>query len=343
MYIKKLSSVFFISGLFVLFNFSCKEADTFSVDVSDIDLKIKVTRFEKEIFKYKIDSSEFYITNYKNKFGEFFKLYNNQIIEIGDADETYYPSALNEFLNYWVPKEIPQILEAEFKSFDFEQIPAIESAYKHYKYYFPEKIIPEIYTYFSSFGYSVVTLDSIQGIGLDKYLGVQNFDIYDKVGYSQYQKSRMTKEMIPVDLIRSLAESDFPYEPELSDNLLDNMIYEGKMQYVLNCMLPKTADTLKWRYTGSQLNWANKHEKKIWNYLVEQKLLYSTDKSEIRKFVGDGPFTTVFTDVSAPRAGAFIGYKIVESYMKNNSDINLKTLLDEKNSGNILSKAKYNP
>ena len=55
---------------------------------------------------------------------------------------------------------------------------------------------------------------------------------------------------------------------------------------------------------------------------AQQKLLYSTDYSEIRKFTGDGPYTTIFTDVSAPRAGVFVGFKIVEHYMKNNPSYN---------------------
>lgn len=313
------------------------------VDVSDIDVSINVKHFEKDLFKFNIDSSEYYLNFYKQNYGTFFKLYNSQIIEIGNPDDDFYPQALNDFLRYWKPKEISIILENEFPDFESEQLPEIETAFKHYKYYFPEKHIPDLYTCFSSFGYSVVMLDSIVGLGLDKYLGKHNSDVYDKVGYSQYQKRRMIKEMIPVDIMRSVAESDYPYETEVSDNFLDNMIYEGKMQYYLNCMLPKTADTLKWRYTGKQLAWAEKYEQKIWNYIAERKLLFSTNKMEIRKFTGDGPYTTVFTDISAPRAGAFIGFKIVESYMMNNPELSLQDLLEEKDIRKLLAGAKYNP
>ena len=92
-----------------------------------------------------------------------------------------------------------------------------------------------------------------------------------------------------------------------------------------------------------QLAWAEKHEKRIWNYIAEQKLLFSTDKIEIRKFVGDGPYTSIFTDVSAPRAGAFVGFKIVDSFMDNNKGVTLKQLMEEADSRKILSGAKYNP
>ena len=211
------------------------------------------------------------------------------------------------------------------------------------KYYFPEDTVPEIYTFFSSFGYSVVSLDGIVGLALDKYLGKKFYYLYDKVGWSNYQKRRMIKKIIPVDIMQSVAVSDFPYDTENGDNLLRKMIYEGKIQYYLNCMLPEVADTLKWRYTKRQLHWAEKYENKIWSYIVEQKLLFSSEQSEIRKLTGDGPYTSAFTDVSAPRAGSFIGYKIVEKYMKNNKNISLKELMEEKDERKILAGAKYNP
>jgi len=338
-----MNKILFLLIIPIIFVSSCKNNNKYNVDVSDIQVEINVKHFEKDLFKFNLDSTDFYLKLYKQKYGEFFKLFNTQIIELGSSEDEYYAQNLNEFLRYWKPKEIHIVLEDEFPNFEEEQLPEIKKAFKYYKYYFPENQIPELYTYFSSFGYSVVMLDSIIGLGLDKYLGMHNSDIYDKVGYSQYQKLRMIKEMIPADIMRSIAESDYPFEPENSDNFLDNIIYEGKMQYFLNCMLPETADTLKWRYTGKQLAWAKKHEKKIWNYIAERKLLFSTDKMEIRKFTGEAPYTSVFTDMSAPRAGAFIGFKIVENFMNHNSQITLKELLEENDSRKILSGAKYNP
>jgi hypothetical protein len=334
--------ILFGSLLFLMFS-ACKENNEFSIDVSDIDVEISVKHFEKDLFNYSIDSSRYYIDYYRNAYNDFFKLWCLQIVELGDPDDDFISYNINEFIRFWKPKQIEQILDEAFPNFKEEQLPEIENAFKHYLYYFPTKNIPELVTHFSSFSYSVVTLDSMTAIGLDKYLGPQNEDVYDKVGYPEYQKRRMIKEMIPVDIMRSTAESDFVFQTNDSDNLLDHMIYYGKIQYFLNCMLPETADTLKWMYTAKQFNWAHNHERKIWNYIADQKLLYSTDRDDIRKFTGDGPYTSAFTDVSAPRAGVFIGYKIVEKFMNNKSDFELNDLMEENDSRKILSEAKYNP
>ena len=326
----------------ILFLFACKSNSKFDVDVSAVKVEIKTKHFEKDLFKFNIDSADYYVNLYRQKYGEFFKLFNYQITEIGSSEDKTYPENLDMFVRYWKTENIPHILDSTFTDFDNQQVPEIQKAFRHYKYYFPEDTVPEIYTFFSSLGYSVVTLKGTVGLALDKYLGKKYFYLYDRVGWSMYQKRRMIKEMIPVDIMRAVAVADYPYEED-GDNMLKKMIYEGKIQYYLNCMLPEVSDTLKWRYTARQMTWAEKYENKTWSYIAEQKLLFSSDKNEIRKMTGDGPYTSAFTDVSAPRAGCFIGYKIVEKYMDNNKNLSLKNLMDEQDARKILEGAKYNP
>ncbi len=321
---------------------SCKNNNDFKIDVSDIKVDIKVKHFEKDLFRFNPDSADFYVNLYRQKYGEFFKLFNYQITEIGSSEEEHYAENLDMFVRYWKTENIPHILDSAFADFNRKQVPEIQKAFQHYKYYFPQDTVPEIYTFFSSFGYSVVTLDGIAGLALDKYLGKKFYYFYDRVGWSNYQKRRMIKEMIPVDIMRAVAVAEYPYDEENGTTLLKKMIYEGKIQYFLNCMLPETPDTLKWRYTARQLAWAEKYENKIWSYIAEQKLLFTSDNMQIRKFTDDAPYTSVFTDVSAPRAGSFIGYKIVEKYMKNNN-LKLKELMEEKDERKILAGSKYNP
>jgi len=245
------------------------------------------------------------------------------------------------FVEYWKLQEMDKTVQSEFSDFSYVEND-LTQAFKHYNYYFPDKYIPKIYTFYSAFGYSMMTSDSLIGIGLDKYLGPKHFGLYDKAGWSKYQQKRMTKEMIAIDALKAQAVADFPYVQNKA-TLLENMIYEGKLHYYINCMLPNKEDSLKWRYTTKQMKWAEGNQNNIWSYLAENKLLFTTDKLEIKKFVGDAPFTNPFSNKSAPRAGTYVGYKIVEAYMDNNPNISLNDLMLNTDSRKILTLSKYNP
>jgi uncharacterized protein YjaZ len=152
----------------------------------------------------------------------------------------------------------------------------------------------------------------------------------------------MHKEMIVADCMRAIAESEFPYNDSMH-NLLSRMVYEGKIQYFLDAMLPFAADSLKFGYSEQQLEWADYNEREMWAHIVEQKLLFGTDELTIRKMVADGPFTTLFANNSAPRAGAFLGWKIVRKYMDKNPGISLQDLMKNNDYQGILNKAAYKP
>ena len=329
--------IFFFS--IILFLISCSSND-FDIDVSGIKTDLKIIRFEQELSKFNRDSAGFYISKFENEYPSFFKLYNLQIIAIGESNTRRYADSLYYFLKYCKDEKIEKAVSDKFLDITLlsEQL---DDAFKHYKYYFPTKPIPDIYTCISGFNQSVFTTDSLIGISLDKYLGYDS-EFYERLSFYDYHKRRMYPEMIPVDVTEAWAKAEFVYKGE-SDDMLDNMLYGGKIQYFINCMLPNIPDTVKWRYTKKQLDWANANENNIWNYMTQEKLLFSTKPSEIVKYTGEGPFTVPFSKKSAPRAAVFVAYKIVKSYMDNNTDISLKTLMEENDSRKILSKAKYNP
>jgi hypothetical protein len=81
----------------------------------------------------------------------------------------------------------------------------------------------------------------------------------------------------------------------------------------------------------------------MWQYLVENDLLFKTDRFLIRKLTGEAPFTSFFTNESPGKAAVWIGFRIVESYMIKNPGAKLKDLMRELDIQHILEKAKYSP
>jgi len=113
--------------------------------------------------------------------------------------------------------------------------------------------------------------------------------------------------------------------------------------YFVDAMMPDLADTLKIGFTRRQLDFCKKNEATMWTYLAEHKQLFTTDRMSIKRFMDDGPFTSAFTDESPGRAGVWIGWQIVRSYMKQNNKVKLANLMEMTDYQSILNKSGYQP
>ncbi len=327
-----------ISAIIItLFVFGCTN-NKFDVNVSDINATIDIKRLDLDLMKNYPDTPDVY--KLIEDYGSFLDLYSYQILQIGGPNQRDYPKLLLDFTKYCQDYQIPEQVEKEFGDFSKQKL-EIEKAFKYYKYYFPNKQLPKVYTYFSNFSQSVITDSALIGIGVDKYMGA-DCELYGRLGFDAYKIRRMHPDMLVADCMRALAISEFEYNDSV-DNLLSHIVHEGKIQYFLDAVLPFAPDTIKFGYTKDQFGWAEHNEDKMWGYLIENNLLFSTDVLTIRKMVGEGPFTSLFANNSAPRAGAFLGWRIVQNYMENNPGISLPELMKNTDYQGILNKAKYKP
>ena len=144
------------------------------------------------------------------------------------------------------------------------------------------------------------------------------------------------------DALYGWLSQQFEYKGE-TENLVSEMIYQGKLQYFLDALDPDGADSLKIGFTKLQLEWCKSHETDMWNYLVEKKLLFSGDRMEIVRFINPAPFTTPFGQKSPGRTGVWIGRQIVRSYLKKNPLIGLRGLMEENDYHKILNSSGYSP
>ncbi len=308
------------------------------VDISNIKAEINIKRLDTDLIKNFPDTPN--VADLRRDYDRFFELYSYKILRIGGAAEQEFKKLLTDFNGYCFDYELPNKINAKFGDFSTTKN-ELELAFRHYKYYFPNAQIPQIYTFISNFSQSIVVDDSILGIGLDKYLGAK-CKLYANLGFDNYKRRRMIPEMIAVDCMRAMLISEFPYESS-TDNLLNQMVYEGKIQYCLDAILPAVPDTLKFSYTKKQLNWAENNESNMWTYLIDNRHLFSNDNLTIRGMIGEGPFTSMFSNNSAPRAGAFLGWKIVCKYMEKHPQTTLLHLMQNTDFQGILNKAKYKP
>jgi hypothetical protein len=220
----------------------------------------------------------------------------------------------------------------------------LQEAFRHYHYYFPDRNIPAVFTCITGFNNSIITGDSVLGIGLDRYLGA-DCEYYPRLEIYNYIAVRMTPENIVPDCMYGwgASEWDFSTLKYPADNVLAEMIHNGKLKYFEKCMLPETADEIIFGFTTDQMKFCRNNESQMWQYLVENDLLFTGDQFTIRKLTGEAPFTSFFTNESPGRAAVWLGFRIVESYMMKNPGINIEELMKDTDVQGVLEKAKYSP
>ena len=109
-----------ISILFILFliAYGCGKKNKFDVDVSDIDVTIDIKRLDQDIFQAEIDSIHKEIPRLNKKYGEFFKIYNQRIINIGSSNSKAYPDNLQAFRNDYGINDAHEKVQEKYPDLD---------------------------------------------------------------------------------------------------------------------------------------------------------------------------------------------------------------------------------
>jgi len=320
---------------------SCKK-NRYKVNTSSIKVNIEIRRLEKDLFSPDPGDIAITVPDLKNKYRDFLQLFS-YVINSGDVND---PSFGDQLTRFCTDKLNTEVYAAVLKLYpDISPVEKeLEDAFRHYLHYFPGKKVPAVYTCITGFNNSIITSDSILGIGLDRYLG-SDCEYYKRLEIYKYLSDRMTPENIVPDCIYGwgASEWDFSALRYAADNVLSEIIHEGKLKYFEKCMLPETSDELIFGFTKDQFKFCRNNEFQMWQYLIEKNLLFSTDKFTIQKLTGEAPFTSFFTNESPGKAAVWIGFRIVESYMMKNPDISLNELVTTVDIQSILEKAKYNP
>jgi len=319
----KLHKLLLFIAVFYLFNACRQTTNKLKVNVSDIPAKVVVKRFDQV----------------------FFGSDPSKLPEIKKEYSFLFPENVPDSI--WVQKmqdslllELKTQVDSVFPDFEPYKKP-IENLFKHIKYYHKNFTEPEIITIYSDWNYNLraVYADSLELLLLDNFLGAEN-PMYK--GIPQYIRHNLTPERIPVEIANSIIEQQV--HPVDKNSFLDKMIYYGKKLYLLDAYLPGTPDSLKIGYPARKLQWAYDNEKYVWEYFVEQKLLYSNGKNLDMRFLNLAPYSKFYTeeDMNSPgQIGRFIGWQIVRSFMQKNK-VSLQKMIQMPEE-EIFKQSKYKP
>ncbi len=321
---------------------SCKR-DHYRVNTSGISVSINVMRLEKDLFTADPAALASALPGLKKKYGESLQLFS-YVINAGNINDSSFTGILESFCTNKLNNEVYSAVVQAYPDLD-KLGKDLEEAFRHYLYYFPSARIPSVFTCMSGFNRSIITLkDSVLGIGLERYLG-RNCEYYRKLDIYKYLAARMNFYNILPDCMYAwgTAEWDFEDMKYPADNVLAEMIHQGKLRYFEKCMLPALDDTLIFGFTADQMKFCRNNERQMWEYILENDMLFKTDQFLIRKLTGEAPFTSYFTNESPGRAATWLGFRIVESYMLKNKGVSLGALMADTDVQGIMEKAKYRP
>jgi len=314
--------------------------DPLDVDVSGIELGMKLERFDRDLFEMDQDTLEAGIGALYRKYGDFFDVFNVHVISIGQASSRRYPSYLSMFINDPTNREVYEYTSEVFVSTSGLEHQLTEG-FKHYIYHYPDSIPPRVVAYVSRFNQGLFTVGSFVGVGLDQYLG-SDCSYYEQMGTPRYLARKKEPSRIPVDVMYAWATQLYPYNDSL-DNVLSRMIYHGQLAWYVGAMYPELDEQLNLGFTEDQMRWCLNNEKQMWTHLVEEKLLFSSDPMNIRKLVEDAPYTPFYTSESPGRAAVWQGMQIVKAFAQRNPKLSVHQLMSQRNYQELLRLSRYNP
>lgn len=338
---KNASFATFCVSVILLFS-QCKQETNKNV-VPKIDIapiEVPITRFEQALFKLDTLKLTTEVADLQKRYPNICNVYFEKIMS--GAAPHQFVKELPRFLSDAEVRRVYDTIQNVFKDFTPYQ-KEINAGFGYYKHYFPTRQIPQVFTFFSMYAYGITPpSDSTMGIGLDFFLG-ENHYAYNFIENLRFQYIRHT--LTPQHLVKSFFERlVLDISPATHDQrLIDQMLANGRTQYILEALLPNTPDSIRWAFTQKQFEWTRDNETRIWAQILKENLLYSTEIQKISKLVNPSPNAGGMPPEAPGRVANYIGYKIIASYMNRHPETTFEQLLKLNDAQKILEESKYKP
>ncbi|RYM32939.1 hypothetical protein ERX46_12860 [Brumimicrobium glaciale] len=297
------------------------------VNLPKKEVSLNYINVDDELYKKPKEEVASKVKNLEQQLGDLFMYELSQNIR-QNIDDYSYQAIYNFYNSDYISdiEEEKQKLYAELPQHENK----INKAFTYLKYHFGDSILPENIFYINKLFSQVTCAQKNIAVGLENYISpksnvissIPNAELY------QWQRDRMNIDFLERDVLLNWIQVQL--FNELDEKLAAHIIQAGKILYILNAAFPNAHEDYVLRYDKTQYDWAVKNETSVWNYLVEQQMLFKTDIRVRTNFLNEGP-TTVGLAVDSPdRIGQFLGYRIVKGYMTKNKALSLQALIDTK-------------
>jgi hypothetical protein len=337
----KFSSYFLMAVFFLA---ACRSNTTKRPDVSGIRVNTKIERFDIAYFSLDSNHLDQGMQSLAKQYPYFINDFTANILGVGPLSDTNttLPTANRHFFTSYY--DVYRSTSKDFANLESTE-KELNQAFSYLKFYFPDYTVPRFIGYIGPFDAPgiAITQNSI-AIGLQLYAG-KDFPFYTSEPgqqlYPAYISRRFEKVYIPSNCIKAVAEDLFPDKSQ-GLPLIEQMIEKGKYWWLTDLVLPDEPDSIKTGYTKAQLDWCKSNEGVIWNLLLQNDQLYTTDPSIIQNYIGDAPTTQGFPSESPGNIGQWIGLRIVTNFLEKHPETTAQQLMLMP-ARNIIDGAKYKP
>ncbi|MBR5298503.1 MAG: gliding motility lipoprotein GldB [Parabacteroides sp.] len=298
---------------------------------------IQINRFDKVLFQFIESNDPTVSTQISQNYPQMLEILGKGILNMQSSQEQGF---FEKLLNYYTEPTLKGLYADAIQQ--YENLSQIEqdlgNGFAWLKACLPNMPIPAVYMHVSGFNQNVLVGDSLLSISIDKYLGT-DYPLYQNFFYD-YQRRLMTPLQVVSDYLTGWLMSEYPFEGK-ENVLLDRMIYEGKIKFIIQQALPELSVETLMGYTESEVQWCKNNEAPLWRAIVERKHLYTPDQMVTSKYFDQAPCTFLSSDTPG-NIGTWMGWQIIKQYMeKNNTTI--EALMQNNDSQSILTASHYKP
>jgi hypothetical protein len=322
-------------------NNPCKPAP----DVSEIEADIKFNRFDQDLFNLSTQNPDTVaLAALREKYPDFADFYFELLgFKNPNEPDDSLLSRLQGFASYPQVKATYDTVQTVYG--DISDVEAdLSQAFKYFKHYFPERDLPKLITMYSEFSYGIMIPPYGNNcvVSLEAFFGV-DYDLYysPQINLPRYITRTLNRDHIAAKVLYASIE-DMVEDSTVSTNLLDYMILNGKKLFILDKLMPCTPDSVKFGCSGTQAEFLNDSEFQMWKEVFSSKL-YDIDYKAFQKYISLSPNSPDMPPEAPGNTGSYIGFKIVEAFMKRNPNYSFDQLIDLKDSKQILVQSKYKP
>ncbi|MEG1748588.1 MAG: gliding motility protein GldB [Tannerellaceae bacterium] len=298
---------------------------------------IQIHRFDKEVYRL-IDTDDSTLqAQISHQYPQMLAILAQGILNMQTPDA---PGFFDKLVNYYSEPTLKGLYRDAVRQYDsiapLEQ--ELGSGFAWLKDNFPAMQVPAVYMHISGLNQNILVGDSLLSVSIDKYMGA-DYPLYQDFFYNE-QRRKMQPAYIAADCLTGWLLSEYPFEGK-ENVLLDRMIYEGKIKYLVQHALPAYTSPVLMGYAEPAFAWCEANEAALWKTIVERKQLFTPDLTATAKYFEGTPCTFLAVDAPA-NIGTWIGWQIVNSYMSETNATPL-ALMQNNNYQEILASSKYKP